>query len=242
MSRVKNISIVAFRFFWNHTAGRIHKKVRFELDVKRILEKTFPPGSPFHFIQVGAHDGISHDFIYSFVKERDSSGLVIEPLPDLFLRLQSNYAYTKQIIPIQMAVHASLDKVILHRVDPKKEHMLPAWAGGIASLYRSHHLQAGIPEAFMVSEEVAAASFSAILARYPCSAIDLLQTDAEGYDLEILKMADLDTLRPRIVRIEINNLDVGAQRDATRLLQSKGYYCFRQAPDLIGIKLNKVSL
>lgn len=242
MSLLKNIAIVAFRFCWNQSSGRIHKRLRFELDVKRILEKTFPPGSEFLFIQVGAHDGISHDFLYSFVKDRDSSGLVIEPLPDLFGRLKSNYAYTDKIIPIQLAVHASRDKVLMYRVDPQKEHLLPAWAGGIASLNSRHHRIAGIPEDYMVKEEVAAASFTGILARYHFSATDLLQIDAEGYDLEILKMADLEKLRPRIVRMEIKNLEHAAQQEAIRLLASKGYYCFQQTPDLIGIKLNKVRL
>jgi hypothetical protein len=132
--------------------------------------------------------------------------------------------------------------VMMYRVDPQKEHLLPAWAGGIASLFKSHHRAAGVPEKYMVTELVAAEPLSTILSRHHCTATDLLQIDVEGYDLEILKMAELDTLHPRIVRMEIKNLEHAAQQEAVRLLKSKGYYCFRQTPDLIGIKLYKVRL
>ena len=242
MSRLKNIAIVAARFCWNNSLGKLGMALRFELDVARILEKTFPPGAPFRFVQVGAHDGISHDFLYSFVKLRDSSGLVIEPLPDLFQRLQSNYANNGKIIPVQKAVHASRDTVVLYRVDPEREHLLPGWAGGIASVDSRHHERAGIPEAYMVKVEVPAARLSSILQQHNIIGTDYLQIDAEGYDLEILKMADLNRMEPRIVRLEIASLSEEGKKEAWQLLQSAGYFCFLQTPDLVGIKLHKIIL
>ena len=41
------------------------------------------------FIQVGANDGISFDNIYPFFKSRKCKGLLIEPLPYFFDRLNS---------------------------------------------------------------------------------------------------------------------------------------------------------
>lgn len=242
MSRLKNIAIIAARFCWNTSVGKLGNALRFELDVARILQKTFPPGAPFRFIQVGAHDGISHDFLYSFVQLRDSSGLVIEPLPDLFQRLQSNYSGNGKIIPVQKAVHASMESVILYRVDPDKEHLLPGWAGGIASVDSRHHERAGIPEAYIVTVDVPAARLSSILQEHNIIATDYLQIDAEGYDLEILKMADLNQLEPIIVRLEMASLPEEGKKEAWRMLQSAGYFCFVQTPDLVGIKLHKINL
>jgi hypothetical protein len=44
------------------------------------------------FIQIGANDGKTHDPLYKFVTEFGWSGILLEPLPDIFERLKANYA------------------------------------------------------------------------------------------------------------------------------------------------------
>lgn len=77
---------------------------------KRILEINFPKNESFDFIQVGANDGISFDFLFEFVTKRNSTGLVIEPVKDYFQELIENYKDYPKIIKINKAVHPSQKK------------------------------------------------------------------------------------------------------------------------------------
>src|SRR5688572_11110998 len=118
-------------------------------DFMEILQKNFPEDAPFRFVQVGAHDGRQFDRLYDFVKRRASSGIVIEPLPDLFAELNRNYAYNPQILPVRKAIHRTEKEVVLYRVDPGKLHQVPEWSSGIASLDFGHHKKSGIPTEYI---------------------------------------------------------------------------------------------
>src|SRR4030095_1249475 len=130
---------------------------------EKILEKNFPPGSPFYFIQVGAFDGASHDILFDFVKNRDGKGLVIEPLTDNFQHLVENYSFNKDIVPIKIAIHSHLKEIILHRVNPEYVHLLPDWSAGITSIDPLHHRKTDIPSKFMTQVKFPATTLNDVL-------------------------------------------------------------------------------
>lgn len=78
-----------FKFQINLERGfELRKKI---FSSQRILERNFPKKRKFSFIQVGANDGISFDFLYEFAISRQSSGSVIGPVIDYFKELVINY-------------------------------------------------------------------------------------------------------------------------------------------------------
>ena len=54
------------------------------------------------FIQIGANDGISSDPLYRFVKRNRGKvkGIVVEPLPDFFVKLKKNYSGFPEITAV----------------------------------------------------------------------------------------------------------------------------------------------
>ncbi|MFY9287282.1 MAG: FkbM family methyltransferase, partial [Alphaproteobacteria bacterium] len=48
-------------------------------------------GPDVYFIQIGAMDGVSYDPIHKHVKKQKWKGLLFEPIPDMFVKLQNNY-------------------------------------------------------------------------------------------------------------------------------------------------------
>lgn len=74
----------------------------------RILYLNFPEDSSFSFVQVGANDGISFDFLYSFVTKRKAAvGIAIEPVREYFEELKSNYSDCKMVRVVNKAVFES---------------------------------------------------------------------------------------------------------------------------------------
>lgn len=232
------------KYFLHKLVFEVPLKNRIQvLSFQKILEKNFPENKAFSFIQVGANDGVSHDFLSGFVEKRKARGMVIEPLPDLFEKLKSHYAYNKNVVTVNKAVHPVASSIKLYRLDPAKAHLYPSWAEGIASVFPDHHKRSGISTEAITSLEVKAARLMDIISENNFKLpIDLLQVDAEGFDYEILKLADLDLLQPVLVRFEIINLSKEDGKAAVNLLKNKGYHCLQDGYDIIALQLHKLRL
>ena len=216
---------------------------RHPLLIEDLLQKNFKEGSPFSFIQVGAHNGVSYDSLYDFVKKRQTKGVVIEPLPDLHESLVMNYKNLPGVTTVQKAIHATEKEITLYRVDPAKLDQFPQWAGGIASIHRDHHQRSGIPAEAMITQKVSAGNLVDILEEIGWSQpVDLLQIDVEGFDYEVLKQVDFEKLNPTFVKMEYANLSTSAGQAARQLLEENSYWCFHQGLDLIGVRLNRIRL
>jgi FkbM family methyltransferase len=192
----------------------------------------------FFFVQIGANDGTSHDPIYRLVTRSNVAGLVVEPIPEYFEKLAEAYKARPRIIPVNKAIHATDREVTMYRVDPAMpKGDLPRWADGIASLHPNHHRLSGIPDSAMVAQTVPALSFGELVRQYGVTHIDLLQIDTEGYDFEIVKMANIDEFRPKIVSFE-HGLQHGVMsretfRECTEYLLGRGYHMLIQEYDAI---------
>src|SRR5258705_8601708 len=87
-------------------------------------------------VQIGANDGVRGDPIRHLILRHGLTGLLVEPLPDLFAHLQANYAGQQGLKFEQCAVGESDGQVPLYRVRP--DPALPDWLQGLASLSRDH--------------------------------------------------------------------------------------------------------
>lgn len=211
---------------------------------KAILEKNFLEEKPFSFVQVGANDGVSFDFLYDFVIKRKSRGVVIEPIPDYFKELVSNYNYNSEIIKCNLAVHPTMQEINMYKIKAAATQKYPDWVRGIASLDPNHHLKTGIDSADISTEIVKASNFETILASIPWENFEIqyLQIDTEGFDFEVLKMVDLYKWKPLLVKFESVNLSAASKKGAVHLLKNFGYYIFDEAGDSIGVDLKKIKM
>lgn len=189
----------------------------------------------FFFIQVGAHDGVRFDDLYEKVTAVNAHGIVIEPLPRYFVRLQMNYEDYPGIIPLNVAVHPTAAQITLHHVSSAAitSGNVPPWAGGVGSANASHHLPLGIPTEAMTTTTVPCITLRQIITQHVVSRIDLLQIDTEGFDLDVLEMIPFDLVRPRLIKFEHVSLSPEARARARRLLESQGYDVWSEGEDTI---------
>jgi hypothetical protein len=77
---------------WGYDVVRLPHQVSHPIDMVELLVRdTLQRDSQFFFVQVGANDGIRDDALRPSVLKHQLSGVLIEPLPDLFAKLQRNY-------------------------------------------------------------------------------------------------------------------------------------------------------
>jgi FkbM family methyltransferase len=218
--------------FLDRSHYAVTRRSRFDETLAQLL---YQPG--FFFIQVGAHDGVRFDGLYQRVTQINPRGIVIEPLPRYFRRLAMNYEDYPGVLAINAALHPSAEFVEIHHADPEKAATagLPAWAGGIGSVDPGHHARIRVPDSCMTTTRVPATTFDELLATHGVDHVDLLQIDAEGFDLEILRMFPFSRLKPRLVKYEHDGLESAALAEAERILAGNGYTVFSEGEDTIGL-------
>lgn len=208
-----------------------------------IMERNFPENDNFNFIQVGANDGISFDFLYSFVIKRKSKGVVIEPVFDYFKELQNNYKDFPEIIKVNKAVHPFEEEIVINRIAPDAIEKYPDWVKGIASIDSEHHLKTGIDSRDIIQEIVKASTLMDIInTNYRFGKLDYFQIDTEGFDCEVIKMIDFKAIKPAIIKYESVNLNSEDQVKLIILLKKYGYYLFQEFGDTVGINLSRIKL
>jgi FkbM family methyltransferase len=209
---------------------RIEKISRFSVLLERLYRKT----PNFKFVQVGANDGVSFDELYNFVTTRRCSGLVIEPLPDVFEVLRLNYLHHPRIVPVNIAVHANRTAATLYRVAADKIAALEKpWAAGIASFSPEHALNLGIPPELITEQTVPCAPLMEVLAKHGALDAQMLQIDTEGYDPEVVKMIDFSRFRPALLKYEKRGLTTSLQTATQDLLKRAGYRIIQDGSDTV---------
>lgn len=228
-------------------------KVKYKLNIRnyklysfeRIMEKTFKKEKDFSFIQVGANDGVSFDDLYSFVTNRNSKGVVIEPIKEYFNELVANYKNFDNIKPVNMAVYINKTVLKIHKINPDRISNYPDWVKGIASLDKEHHKKTDISQEDMITEDVNADHLMKIVRKNyngDIKKLDFLQVDTEGFDYQVIKMIDFEIMTPKILKFEHVNVTEKEIKELNVMLSNKGYKMFNEGGDTIAIDLKRVFL
>jgi FkbM family methyltransferase len=189
------------------------------------------------FVEIGANDGERHDHLRPFILERGWTGLMVEPLPDLFARLEANYAGIDRVTPVQAAVSAGDGTRTLYHLAPDPD--LPYWQDMIASFERDVLLAhageiAGLEER-IVTTEVPTLTFASLCTRHGLDRVDLLVCDTEGHDWAILGTVDLDRHRPRLVIYEHFHLSPADRAAAREHFTAAGYRVLEEGFDTFAL-------
>jgi FkbM family methyltransferase len=220
--------------------GKLRKKI---YSTENILKNNFKINSDFSFVQIGANDGISFDFLYSFVILRNSSGIVVEPVKEYFDELCENYKNNINIVKVNKAIHPTKKEMIIYKILPTAQSRYPEWVKGIASFDSTHHLKLKINSNDIVEEKVISDNLHNIISdNLKIFELDYFQIDTEGFDFEILKMIDFNILKTKMIKFESVNLLKGDAELAFRYLEEKGYHMFNESGDTIGVNLRKLRL
>lgn len=213
------------------------------LSSKKTLNTNFKANSRFSFIQIGANDGISFDFLYDFVIKRKTEGIAIEPVLEYYTDLVENYKNYPEIIKVNKAVHPIEKKAFIYKINPTAKHKYPDWVKGIASFDPEHHKKTNIATNDIIAEEVLADTLMNIVQdNYGQNYVDYLQIDTEGFDYEVLKMIDFSFFKPLIIKYESINLKEEVKKDSILLLLNQGYYVFNELGDTIAVNLKKIKI
>ena len=194
------------------------------------------------FVQVGAHDGTQLDPLQDEILARSWRGVMVEPVPYVFERLHANYATNDRLI---------LENVAIADFDGEQEfhHLRQAagesddvwkWYDALGSFRRdvvlSHRELIPDIEDRIVTTVVPCLTFDSLCEKHGITHIDVIQTDTEGYDYEVLRNIDLGRYEPHLVMFENLHLDPETKAAALALLDTHGYEHISDGMDTLGVR------
>ena len=184
------------------------------------------------FLQIGAMDGVSHDELNSYIMCFDWEGVLVEPLPDMFERLVSNYDQKYGLQFECSAITEQDGETEMHRVPPGTENA-PEWADGCSTLVPEKHIDFLVP--MMIKEKVKTMSLKSLVEKYNLQDVNFVQIDTEGYDFKIFMQMD-GLINPDLIKVEIAHVTYTNAVYMRYVLEQKGYKVFIDNYDLIAYR------
>jgi FkbM family methyltransferase len=180
------------------------------------------------FVEIGANDGVILDPLRPYIAERDWHGVLVEPIPHIFERLERNYGDNPRIALERAAIAPSSGSRTMYFVlEGADDEGLPPWRDALGSFDRDHVLTeiggAADPESHLGEVEVPCMTVETLCRKHGFDEPDLILIDAEGADGEIIESIDFDRIRPRLLVYEHVNLADEQRRRCEQMLAARGY-------------------
>ena len=194
------------------------------------------------FVQVGSNDGYHRDPLRRHIVGRHWTGILVEPVPYVFRRLQERYRDAQQV-RLENAAIAAEDGVcpfyFLRETD-EATNALPEWYDNLGSFTKevvlSHRIAIPNIEELVVCEQVPCMTFESLCRKHGLDHVDLVHLDAEGYDFEIIKTLDLDRLQPRLLLYECKHLGE-AHSQCRAHLRARGFELLEEGDNVLALRV-----
>ena len=203
--------------------------------VVRAFAKVHPRAS---FVEVGANDGKQHDHLRPMILSRPWTGIMVEPVPYVFERLQRNYGHLDRLALANVAIADRDGRLPFFHLAPAGEEeraRLPDWYDALGSFSRDavlgHAKHIPDVERRLVETEVPCLTFTSLCERHGVNRVDLVLIDTEGYDWEVLRSIDLGTYRPRLIVYEHFHLSPVDRAASLAHLRDEGYETLEEGFD-----------
>jgi FkbM family methyltransferase len=165
------------------------------------------PGEGGFFVEAGANDGFDQSNTYHLERFRGWSGLLVEPVPELYREavLERPGARVVNCALVAAGDHGSY-------VSMRYGGLMSIVTGTHGS---EHDDRAYVAPAFALGLEeeytfsVPARTLRALLDEMGAPEVDLLSLDVEGFEPQVLRGLDLDRHAPRFILVEIHDMRAG---------------------------------
>lgn len=188
----------------------------------------------FFFVEIGAGDGITNDFMRCHILRWKWRGILIEPVKYIFEKLVANYRGYDGLIFENIAI-SDRNEVRAFYSLKKTDDNLPFWYDELGSFDKDIVLKhKGISniEDYLITKKIECVTLRSLLQKHNTKKVDFLAIDVEGYDYALIKSIDFNVIKPKIIRYEYKHLNKGEHEKCIALLKNNGYTVLMQNGDI----------
>ena len=185
-------------------------------------------------LQVGAMDGVKFDLLHPHLANGEWSGLLIEPVPDMFAKLKIAYSACASLQFENCAVADFNGVLTLRRIDPAavEKGLIPEEALGITSSFVERSLCShpnfakaypDVARNYISDLVVPCFRLDHLLVKHRVENISLVVIDTEGADWLIARQLDLLRFHPAVICLEYTSLPEGEINECCHHFNAQGY-------------------
>ena len=204
------------------------------------------------FIQIGANDGLRNDPVREFIVADRWTGILVEPLPTVFLELKNNYRHVNnhRLVFVNAAISSSTaTEVSFWSFDEQRlknlqrEERLDLLR---KSSFAPEHLRENFGDrpdfASLIKEvRVPCLTITGLMEKYwRGGSLHLIVIDAEGHEPTIFRSIDFSLVSPEAFLFESCNLG-GDREEVFGILSRNGYGLSTVGGDTIALKTSLTS-
>ena len=176
------------------------------------------------FVEIGANDGKRADPLFKHVQAGHLQGLLIEPMPEPFAKLQKTYENTTGNTFLNLGVGSEDGEIELFHSD-------------LSTLTTANPRKNALKDvADLTKVTVPVRSLANILDEHNIGAFDILQIDTEGYEWEILRSFPLDAYDIGVIFVEFYCLSISERIGLFRKLLEANYSYFFDGVNMLAAK------
>lgn len=176
------------------------------------------------FIQVGANDGVYGDPLRKFIINHPWKGILLEPQPEIFRKLQANYGSVQDRLEFRnCAIGLDGTGVTMYRKREDNDSD-NTYASSVASV--NANVVAGqlhAKRATLEAVNVPSVTLDTLIEETGFADFHLLQIDTEGFDYQVLSTIDLRKFKPYLIQFEHGHLTPDAITAAVSYLKDNDY-------------------
>lgn len=181
------------------------------------------------FVEVGANDGVSSSKTIDFISHHEWNGLCVEPVPAVYDKLERNLApFAPRVRTVNKAIGASSGTLPFFEVVGTDGGANDAvWLPMLSSFDKEVILKqrALFPdiEKHIRQIDVETSTIAGLCDDYDLDQLDILITDAEGFDDTIVGSIDFSRLNPLMINIEHIHITPQRLKSLDDHLSARGY-------------------
>lgn len=174
------------------------------------------------FVEIGANDGVTNDYLFKYVLKYNWSGVYVEPQKDVFEKLVENLKGRDNLYFENIAIIDEENRDIPIFI-PKDIHIKDYT--GIASLSRQGGVLTRFSDDELIEQKVEGKPFSYLIDKYELhNKTNLfILIDVEGYEKKIIYSIDFNRIHPRVLLFEHAHMTYDCHREVNEYLTKLGY-------------------
>lgn len=186
-------------------------------------------GEHVSFVQIGANvSDVEGDPIFRFVNAGLWKGLLVEPLPHVFDELKQKTAHIEGLTYANTAISDEPGTKTIYY--PEGRTVLASFDPAVP---RSHYPNSTIE---LEELEVPCDTLEGIIASHGIEQFDVLVTDTEGHDAQILLNTDLTKVRASTIIFEAKHLSAEDRQAVANHLQKAGYIVIEMGANTLAVR------
>jgi FkbM family methyltransferase len=192
-------------------------------------------------LEIGAGDGEGPQSLLSYYRDDGWSGLLVEPMPDAFARLDRLHAESDRVAVLNLGISDVGANALIHFLAPEAAERLGPAMQGRASIMRDRIATAGVGPDDVQSVEVPFLRLDLVLDELGISTAQVFKVNAGGHEAQVLSSLDLSALGAVLVLVATDPGTL-ADSDCIDLLVRAGLVPYRITDWLVGLAPGQLSL